>query len=116
VEGTEAKNLFVFCPEPHEEGNDLSACMFGEYYSVPEDAATGSAAGCLAGYLVEHRYFGKDSIDFRLEQGYEIGRPSLLYLRARKEGGGISISVGGRMQLIARGELLWARRELTASW
>ncbi len=106
VEGMEAKNLFVFCPEPHEEGNDLSARMFGEYYSVPEDPATGSAAGCLAGYLVEHRYFGKDSIDLRLEQGYEIGRPSLLYLQARKEGGEISISVGGKVQMVAKGELL----------
>ena len=88
VEGMEAKNLFVFCPEPHEEGNDLSARMFGEYYSVPEDAATGGAAGCLAGYLVEHRYFGKDSIDLRLEQGYEIGRPSLLYRGREKKAAG----------------------------
>ena len=45
VEGPEAKNVFLFCPEPHEEGNDLAARMFADYYRVPEDPATGSAAG-----------------------------------------------------------------------
>jgi trans-2,3-dihydro-3-hydroxyanthranilate isomerase len=116
VEGPEAKNVFVFCPEPHEEGNDLAARMFADYYRVPEDPATGSAAGCLAGYLVEHRYFDADFVNIWLEQGYEIGRPSLLYLQARKEEGEISISVGGKVQMVAKGALLRARRESTASW
>ena len=106
VEGTEAKNVFVFCPKPHEEGNNLAARMFADYYGVPEDPATGSAAGFLAGYLVEHRYFDAVSVDVRLEQGCEIGRPSLLYPRARKEGDEISISVGGKVQMVAKGELL----------
>jgi len=105
VEGTEAKNIFVFCPEPYEEA-DLAARMFGDYYGVPEDPATGSAAGCLAGYLVEHCYVGGDSIGVRLEQGYEIGRPSSLYLRAGREGDEISVSVGGKVQMVAKGELL----------
>ena len=104
VEGTEAKN--VFCPEPHEEGNNLATRMFADYYGFPEDPATGGAAGFLAGYLVEHRYFDADSVDVRLEQGCEIGRPSLLYPRARKEGDEISISVGGKVQMVAKGELL----------
>jgi trans-2,3-dihydro-3-hydroxyanthranilate isomerase len=101
------KNLYVFCPEPHEEGpGDLSARMFADDIGVPEDAATGSAAGCLAGYLVEHRYFGTDSVDVRVEQGYEISRPSLLYLRAAREGGETSVYVGGKVQMVARGELV----------
>ena len=106
VEGTEAKNVFVFCPKPHEEENNLAARMFADYYGVPEDPATGSAAGFLAGYLVEHRYFDAVSVDVRLEQGCEIGRPSLLYPRARKEGDETSISVGGKVQMVAKGELL----------
>jgi len=81
VENIEAGNILVFCPEPHESA-DLSARMFAPGLGVPEDPATGSANGCLAGYLVEHRYFGTDSIDVRVEQGYEIDRPSLLYLQA----------------------------------
>jgi trans-2,3-dihydro-3-hydroxyanthranilate isomerase len=101
------KNLYVFCPEAHENGpGDLSARMFANDIGVPEDPATGSAAGCLAGYLVEHRYFATDSIDVRVEQGYEIGRPSLLYLRAARKEEETSIHVGGKVQMVARGELL----------
>jgi trans-2,3-dihydro-3-hydroxyanthranilate isomerase len=101
------KNLYVFCPEAHENGpGDLSARMFANDIGVPEDPATGSAAGCLAGYLVEPRCFGGDSIDVRVEQGYEIHRPSLLYLRAEREGTETSVYVGGKVQMVARGELV----------
>jgi len=80
--------------------------MFAPGLGFPEDPATGSANGCLAGYLVEHRYFGIDSIDVRVEQGYEIGRPSLLYLRAEKKDEETNIHVGGKVLMLARGELV----------
>src|SRR5919112_5085470 len=100
-------NLYVFCPEPHEDGpGDLSARMFADDLGVPEDPATGSAAGCLAGYLAEHRYFGTDPVDVRVEQGYEIKRPSLLYLRAETKGGETTVHVGGKVQMVARGKLV----------
>jgi trans-2,3-dihydro-3-hydroxyanthranilate isomerase len=54
---------------------------------------------------VKHRYFGKDQIDIRAEQGYEIARPSLLYLKAKDTEGQIDISVGGKVVMVARGEL-----------
>ena len=41
---------------------------------VPEATATGSAAGCLAAYLLEHGYLGTGSVDVRVEQSL-IGRP-----------------------------------------
>ena len=101
------KNLYVFCPEPHEDGpGDLSARMFANDLGVPEDPATGSAAGCLAAYLLEHSYLGTDSVDVRVEQGYEIGRPSLLYLRAASEADEMRVDVGGKVQMVARGELV----------
>jgi trans-2,3-dihydro-3-hydroxyanthranilate isomerase len=100
------KNLYVFCPEPHDDGpGDLSARMFANDLGVPEDPATGSAAGCLAAYLLEHSYLGTDAVDVRVEQGYEIGRPSLLYLQAAREGDEIRVDVGGKVQMVARGEL-----------
>jgi trans-2,3-dihydro-3-hydroxyanthranilate isomerase len=105
VENIEAKNVLVFCPEPYESAN-LSARMFAPGHGVPEDPATGSANGCLAGYLVEHGYFGTDSIDVRVEQGYEIGRPSLLYLQARKKDDEMTIHVGGKVQMVAKGVLI----------
>lgn len=105
VSGAWAKGILVFAPEPYDKA-DLSVRFFADYYGVPEDPATGSANGCLAAYLVEHRYFSMESIDVQVEQGYEIGRPSLLYLSAEKADGEISVSVGGKVQMVARGELL----------
>jgi trans-2,3-dihydro-3-hydroxyanthranilate isomerase len=104
IEHTESKGILIFCPETHETGNDISVRVFVDYFGVPEDPATGSGNGCLAGYLVRHRFFGKDSINIRSEQGFEIGRPSLLLLKAERSGEEINISVGGRCVIVAHGE------------
>lgn len=106
VKDTEAKCIMVFCAEVYDKQNDLNARVFADYYGVPEDPATGSANGCLAGYLVKHRYFRKDQIDIRVEQGYEIGRPSLLFLRAEIKQRNIGVLVGGRVQMVAKGEFM----------
>ncbi len=106
IKNTEAKGILVFCPESHEPQNNISVRVFVEYFGVPEDPATGSGNGCLAGYLVKHRYFGTDNIDIRSEQGYEIGRPSLLLFKAEQRGDNIDIWVGGRSVFVAQGEFL----------
>ncbi len=106
IKNTWAKPVLIFCPESHEKQNDISVRMFADAFGIPEDPATGSGNGCLAGYLVKHRYFGKPEIDIRSEQGYEMGRPSLLYLRADETDGKIRISVGGKSVMIAKGDLL----------
>ncbi len=100
-----AKDTLVFCPETYSKTNHLNVRVFPVCHGIPEDPATGSANGCLAGYLVKHRYFESDHIDIRVEQGQEIGRPSLLYLKAEKKESGIDVFVGGQVFLIARGEL-----------
>lgn len=106
IKDTEAKSILVFSPETRSRENDLSVRFFAEYYGVPEDPATGSANGCLAAYLVKHRYFEKDQINVRVEQGYEIGRPSLLLLRAEDREEGIDVHVGGKVIMVARGGLV----------
>jgi trans-2,3-dihydro-3-hydroxyanthranilate isomerase len=106
VENSQAKAVMVFSPQTEDPNNDLKARVFVDYYGIPEDPATGSANGCLAGYLVKYRYFGKDQIDITVEQGYEIGRPSLLLLKAEKTEKGISVRVGGKAVMVARGEFI----------
>lgn len=101
-----AKPILIFCAEPHDLQNDISVRMFADCFGIPEDPATGSGNGCLAGYLVRHCYWGRDEIDIRSEQGHEIGRPSLLFLRAKEKNGKISISVGGKAITVARGEFV----------
>lgn len=97
--------IMLFSPETYKAENQLNARAFCDCVGVPEDPATGSAAGNLSAYLVKHRYFGSASIDLRMEQGYEIGRPSLLHLRASELADGtVDIRVGGRTVPVARGE------------
>jgi len=98
-----AKWPFMFCREPENPENHLKARMIT---SFTEDPATGSANGCFAGYLVKHRYFGGDKIDVRVEQGAEVNRPSILYLKAEKKGDGIEVNVGGKVAYVAEGHLV----------
>ena len=106
VNNTTAKAILVFCPETNQPENDLSVRMFADYLGVPEDPATGSANGCLAGYLVEYNYLGEKPVDLRVEQGYEIGRPSLLLLKSQRSTKGIEVFVGGKSIMIAKGEFV----------
>ncbi len=107
IDQADAKSIFVFCPECYDPRNQINARMFDDYHGIAEDPATGSANGCLAAYLVKNRYYGSPAIDIKVEQGYEIGRPSLLLLKAgEEEGGAISVSVGGRVIMVAGGELV----------
>lgn len=96
TEDISAKTMLVFCPETYNKENNLNARFFAGRFGIPEDPATGSANGCLAGYLVKYRYFGKGKIDLRVEQGYEVGRPSLIFLKAEKKEKEITVKVGGK--------------------
>jgi len=106
VENLKGKAPLIFCPEARDDRNDLSVRVFVDYYGIPEDPATGSANGCLAGYLIKNRYFDQNRIDIRVEQGYEIGRPSLLYLKAEEGTDDIDVFVGGRVIMVAKGKFV----------
>lgn len=98
--------LFIFCGETYEKQNQLNCRMFADIFGILEDPATGSANGCLAGYLVKYRYFNDNKIDIRVEQGYEINRKSILYLKAEDAYDGIDVNVGGSVEKIAEGKLI----------
>jgi len=101
-----AHPIYLFCPETYRAENRINARMFGHVLGIPEDPATGSACGCLGGYLVRHDYFGgAAAVDARVEQGYEIGRESLLRLKARQANAEIAVHVGGRVIKTAEGAL-----------
>lgn len=106
IKNTQAKSILIFSPETYNQENDLNVRFFADYLGVPEDPATGSANGCLAAYLVKHDYFNKNNINVRVEQGYEIGRRSLLLLRAEKKEGKYYVAVGGKVIMIAKGKLI----------
>jgi trans-2,3-dihydro-3-hydroxyanthranilate isomerase len=85
-------------------GMDWKTRMFAPTSGVPEDPATGSAAGPLAMHLARH---GRISFDEEIEisQGDEIGRPSKLFARVTGTPDDVeTIEVGGSAVIVARGE------------
>jgi trans-2,3-dihydro-3-hydroxyanthranilate isomerase len=102
----EAKNVLAFCPEPRNTENDFAVRVFAPFYGVPEDPATGSSNGCFAGYLARQEYTGSESVSARVEQGYEMGRPSLIHLDATDRGEEVEVEVGGSVVAVARGQLV----------
>ena len=103
IENSRAKGILVFSTEGREEGHGISSRVYVDYYGIPEDPATGSATGCLAAYIVNYSVQGSSRIEVTAGQGYEMGRPSELYIRAEKKKGGYDIFVGGRVFEIASG-------------
>jgi trans-2,3-dihydro-3-hydroxyanthranilate isomerase len=78
--------------------------MFAPALGVPEDPATGSAAGPLAVHLARHGRiaFGEQ---IEISQGAEISRPSTLYARVEGSHDNIEhVYVGGSAVIVARGE------------
>lgn len=98
-----AKIILVFSRESYEPGQNLSARVFCDFYGIAEDAATGSGNGCLAAYLVRHKLFGAPTIEVSVGQGYEMGRPSTLMLRAYENKTEIEVHVGGSVVDVAEG-------------
>jgi trans-2,3-dihydro-3-hydroxyanthranilate isomerase len=84
-------------------GRSWKTRMFYPSAGIPEDPATGSAAGPLAVHLARHgRIRFGEQIEIR--QGAEIGRPSVLYATVTGEGDRIdSVKVGGAALIVAEG-------------
>jgi len=91
-------SLYVYC----RDGAAVRARMFSPLTGTVEDAATGSAATPLAGFLL-HLGGGADGA-WDITQGVEMGRPSLLRARARRGADGIRARVGGQCVAVLRGE------------
>ncbi|MBI3775168.1 MAG: PhzF family phenazine biosynthesis protein [Gammaproteobacteria bacterium] len=98
-----AKIILVFSRESYEPGQSLSVRVFADFYGIPEDAATGSGNGALAAYLVRHNVLGSAQVDVLSGQGYEMGRPSTLALRAHANKTDIEVFVGGSVVDVAEG-------------
>jgi trans-2,3-dihydro-3-hydroxyanthranilate isomerase len=98
-EGLPLHSVFLFAPQAYSKDAHYSARLFFDANGVREDPATGSANSGFAAYL--HAHLAKP-IDVIVEQGFEIKRPSRLYLRADV----LQLRVGGRVQAVSEGRLL----------
>jgi PhzF family phenazine biosynthesis protein len=91
---------YPFCRATRRPGRAAAARMFGPRYEIPEEAATGMAAGPLACYL--HERLGLQESTLLIEQGWLMSRPSpsLITVRLeRREGRITSLMAGGRARV-----------------
>lgn len=99
--------VYPFAMEGKEPGSHVHGRMFAPEAGISEDPATGSANGPLGCYIVEHKLLGDGrSAEIISEQGYEMGRPSKLFLDIEKEGEKFTrVKVGGYCVFMGKGEL-----------
>jgi len=94
-------SLFFFTNETYESSSDYNARMLLiENNKVSEDAATGSANGCLLAYLLK---YVNPQLKATVEQGFQIGRKSYIYLDGELANEHYLINVGGQNSLVAEG-------------
>ena len=106
MRGNTGSEIFVFAFGGNRPGSDVHARMFAPGLSVPEDPATGSAAAALAGYLAPRHAMRDGLLSWRVEQGFEMGRPSIMELEADVHGGEVSaVRVGGASVLMTEGHM-----------
>ena len=99
-----AREIFLFSYEVERPGSNLHARMFAPALGIGEDPATGSAATALAGYLGVRDQRRDGTLRWIVEQGFEIGRPSILDVEADKQNGQITaIRVGGAAVMMCEG-------------
>jgi trans-2,3-dihydro-3-hydroxyanthranilate isomerase len=85
-------------------GRQWKTRMFAPAGGVPEDPATGAAAGPLAVHMARHGLISWGD-EIEISQGAELNRPSKLYARVEGEGDRVdSVEVGGSAVIVARGE------------
>lgn len=83
---------------------DIRARVFAPLFGVPEDPATGSANCALAGLLSHSAQHSQGLDSWRIAQGVELGRPSLLEARAEKREGVVTDTwIGGACVLVGEG-------------
>ena len=106
MKGFITSEVFLFCNEPELPGSHFRARMYAPLLGVPEDPATGSAAAGFGGYIATRDARTDGTLKWRVEQGFEMGRPSILDIEVDKKAGAVTgVRVGGNAVLVTRGEL-----------
>lgn len=104
--GSEAASVYLYTRECLRHTSRFHARMFGPGIGIPEDPATGSAAAAFAG-VIQHCDKPTDGTHhYVVEQGFEMGRPSLINLTLDMAGGKLKTGrVGGNAVVVAEGML-----------
>ena len=95
---TQAECVLVYCLETIHPEATAHVRVFAPPLGVEEDPATGGANGALGAYLVRHGVLSAEpATHIQIEQGYEIGRPSMVHVIVEAVEGNMRVQVGGRV-------------------
>ncbi|HEX9267727.1 MAG TPA: PhzF family phenazine biosynthesis protein [Candidatus Limnocylindria bacterium] len=91
-------SVYAFAMSGERSGSHVHGRMFDQGLGIGEDPATGAAQGPLGAYIVAHELVRVEpTTRIRVEQGFEIGRPSILDIEVDRTAAGITaVRVGGR--------------------
>ncbi|MDB4914624.1 MAG: hypothetical protein JWM95_2268 [Gemmatimonadetes bacterium] len=104
--GAWATEVFVFALDGERAGSDVRARMFAPALNIMEDPATGSANAALAGYLAARDTRRNGTLRWVVEQGFEMGRPSIIEVEADVSDGVVgAVRVGGATVLMSEGTM-----------
>jgi trans-2,3-dihydro-3-hydroxyanthranilate isomerase len=97
---------YLYCTEAVDRGASYHTRMFAPVMGVLEDPATGSAAAAFTGVLAASGQFAEGSHELTVEQGVEMGRPSLIRLTLTMRGGMLAAAwVGGDAVIVSEGAI-----------
>jgi trans-2,3-dihydro-3-hydroxyanthranilate isomerase len=106
MSGYVTDKVFVFAMDPESPAHHVRARMYAPGIGVPEDPATGSAAVALGGYLAARDPRFDGTLRWVVEQGFEMGRPSILEVEADKQSGKVTAArVGGTTVMMCEGTI-----------
>lgn len=98
---------YVYCRETLFHDSSFHARMFAPGAGIAEDPATGSAVAAMAGLINDFDDLPNGTHRYRIEQGFEMGRPSLIDLDVAVEVSDLTAArIGGHAVKVAEGVLL----------
>ena len=103
-----APQVFAFTQEVEVVGSATHCRMFAPPMGITEDPATGAAHGPFGAYLVRHKLIESvaGTTEFVSEQGFEMGRPSFIFVKIEHKGEDITgVYVGGQCHYMATAQL-----------
>jgi len=97
---------YVFCRETVEPGHAFHTRMFAPLAGIAEDPATGSGAAALAGVIARYGRPADGEHELAIEQGYEMGRPSLIRLSMTVQAGQLTAgAIAGEAVVVSEGTI-----------
>ncbi len=99
-------SAFLYCPETAKRDAHYHARMFAGGWGIAEDPATGSAAAAFAAVVMAFDKPADGEHMLLIEQGFEMGRPSLISLGLEVEGLALrAATIGGSAVIVSEGKL-----------